>query len=705
MTLQAFLPLAAALLCGGLAVWVYLMDTRSLVHRAFAAGMIALALEAALTSLSFQAMSPGEVFRWQGLRLVATALLPSSWLLFSLSFARANYKAFVAKWRWVSLAAFAVPFALALATVWVNAFFPGASIQEASPGWLLRLGGFGHLFYLVFLLSAVSILMNLEQTLRASTGSMRERVRFIVLGLGGLFAVRVYTSSQVLLFSAVNTELEVFNAGALLVADGLILLSLVRTQLLNGEIYLSQAFLCNSLTTLIVGIYLLTVGVLARVIRHVGDPQGLPLHAFLMFLAFLGLTVILLSDHLRQQIKRFISRHFQRPRYDYRKEWTAFTRRTASLVEMRDLCVAVARMVSETFGAPAVTLWLWDEAQEGLVSGGSTAGVAVPAPGFRIAEKGAADLVRAMREQPMPVDCDRPAADWAMMLKRDDLDHFAKTPIRYCAPLVAGGEVVGVLTLSERLTQEPFSLEDFELFKTIADQAAGSLLHLKLSQRLMKSREMEAFQTFSAFLLHDLKNLASTLSMTMRNLPVHFDDPEFRQDALCAISQSVARIDSLCGRLSLLGQTLALQRTAADLNELVTGTLAGLNGCVKAPLVQELWPVPRLLMDPEQMRKVLVNLVLNATEAVGNGGEIRVTTRQQNGWVVLAVSDNGCGMSKAFIEKALFRPFQTTKKRGLGIGLFHSKMIVEAHQGRIEVESQEGKGSTFQVMLPAREDC
>jgi signal transduction histidine kinase len=77
-----------------------------------------------------------------------------------------------------------------------------------------------------------------------------------------------------------------------------------------------------------------------------------------------------------------------------------------------------------------------------------------------------------------------------------------------------------------------------------------------------------------------------------------------------------------------------------------------------------------------------------------------VTTEQRNGWAVLAVSDNGRGMSKTFMEQLLFRPFQTTKSEGLGIGLFHSRTIVEAHNGRIEVESEEGKGSTFRVLLP-----
>jgi hypothetical protein len=192
------------------------------------------------------------------------------------------------------------------------------------------------------------------------------------------------------------------------------------------------------------------------------------------------------------------------------------------------------------------------------------------------------------------------------------------------------------------------------------------------------------------------------LSLTMQNLPANYDNPAFRNDTLRVISESVGKMNAMCSRLSLLTRKLDLRQTQTDLNELVTTTLASLNGSVTVSLIQDLRPVPRISVDRDQIQKVLINLVLNATEAVGNPGEIRVSTDQIDGWAVLSVRDNGCGMSKEFIERSLFRPFQTTKSRGMGIGLFHSKKIVEAHHGRIEVESDAGKGSTFRVMLPVK---
>jgi putative PEP-CTERM system histidine kinase len=237
--------------------------------------------------------------------------------------------------------------------------------------------------------------------------------------------------------------------------------------------------------------------------------------------------------------------------------------------------------------------------------------------------------------------------------------------------------------------------------KTIADQTAGSLLNLQLSHQLTRAKEMEAFQTLSTFFLHDLKNLASTLSLAMQNLPAHYDDPAFRADILRVIGGSVTKINTLCTRLTLLTGKMELRRAEMDLNELVRDTLADLNGSFRATLVQELRPLPHVALDPEQVQKVLLNLLLNANEAMAGQGQIWVATEPLDGWVSLSVRDDGCGMSPEFMERSLFQLFHTTKSKGLGIGLFQSKKIVEAHHGRIEVESEEGKGSTFRVLLPS----
>ena len=184
------------------------------------------------------------------------------------------------------------------------------------------------------------------------------------------------------------------------------------------------------------------------------------------------------------------------------------------------------------------------------------------------------------------------------------------------------------------------------------------------------------------------------------NLPVYFDDPGFRSDTLQTMSQSVEKINAMCARLSFLSAKPEIRMLESNLNELVVSTIEGLNGSLKATVMNRLEAIPKVMIDPEQMKKVLVNLILNSNDAIREGGQIVVATKQQDGWVRLSVSDNGRGMSKEFISHFLFQPFQSTKKQGLGIGLFLSRKIVEAQRGRIEVESEEGKGSSLRILLP-----
>jgi putative PEP-CTERM system histidine kinase len=308
--------------------------------------------------------------------------------------------------------------------------------------------------------------------------------------------------------------------------------------------------------------------------------------------------------------------------------------------------------------------------------------------------------MQALEKRPDPVDIDASRENWAAALKQSHPDQFRSGGNRICAPLMSGGQMVGMIILGDRVKGVPFSWQDLDLLKCVADSAAAGLMNIQLSQKLLQAGQMEAFQTMSAFFVHDLKNTISTLNLMLKNLPANFDNPEFRQDALRGISKTITHVNHLIQRLGQLRGRLQIKPVASDLNELVLSVLSGVETSPQINLVKTIHPLPKMLLDQEQMQKVVTNLIFNAREAVSSTGEVRVETSQNHGWAVLSVSDNGCGMNPEFLNQSLFRPFQTTKKNGLGIGLFQSKMIVEAHRGRIQVESQPGKGTTFRIILP-----
>ncbi len=696
MNPESLLVLASALCMWGLAVAALMREERSLVRNVFVAGLVLLGLESALAAAGSGWHSVVFLTDLQRARLLVSALVPGVWLVFSLCYSRGNYRDFLQRWRLALVLAFVLPVGTAV-LFWGDLV---AGVEDGTGACVLTYGRPAATIDILGIVGAVLILTNLERTLRTTIGTMRWRIKFMVLGLGALFVMRLYSGSQALLYSSPTLGLESLNAISLMVAGGLMGMSLLRGRLLHVDVYPSHAVLRNSLTILLAGIYLVVVGFLAQIVVWLGAVAGLPAKGFFALMALLGLAVLLLSNRVRQGISQFVTRHFHRPRYDYSRVWKAFARQTASAVQLPDFCRAVVRVVSDTLEALSVTVWIVDEARDALVFGGSTSLTDEQAQRLREPASRDAELLAALRAMPGPFHLESASAAWAEHLRAASPGTFHVHAGRMCVPLAAQGQLLGVMVLGDRVGDAPYTAEEFDLLKTIGDHVGSSLLNIRLSRRLLESREMEAFQTMSTFFVHDLKNTASSLTLLLRNMPKHFADPAFREDALKAIAKSVSKINDLIHRLTALRQQTEPQRVPMDLSGVAGLALGAISAGDGIRVVRSLDPVAKAPMDPEQMQKVVVNLVLNAVEALDGEGEIRVATGQADGRVWLSVTDTGCGMSRAFMERSLFHPFQTSKREGMGIGLFQCKRIMEAHGGRIEVESEEGRGTTFRVWLP-----
>lgn len=697
MQLIAIVAIVDAGMAGALALVALLREKRSVASLSFAAIMALMCAEKVAHIFSFQSATPADLvysLRWS---IIISSALPVCWLAFSLSYSRGNSHEFLRRWRFALIVAAVVPLFL---TVFIGDDLLAPTVEGSPENWAIALGMPGIVLNGFTLLVAAVVLMNLERTFSAATGTMRWRIKYLLLGCGVLLGARVFTSSQAVLFYGVRSSALQIHTVAGVVGLALIAFSLVRGRLAQVDIYPSHAFLYRSLTATLAGVYLVGMGILAKITSVLGGSENLPLQALIILVALVGLAVLLLSDRLRQRLQIAVSRHLHRPLYDYRSLWALFAERTASLVTREDLCREVARLTSETFNVLSVTIFLFDEHKQQLSFGASTSLSEDVANKILQTRGGDVASISEAHIKPDPLDLNTSKEPWVLNLKNLNPDHFNKGGNRVCVPLVAAGRFLGLITLTDRVNGLEFSTEDFDLLKCVGAQTAASLLNIQLAESLLRSKELEAFQTMSTFFVHDLKNTALMLSLMLQNLPVHFANPAFREDSLKSIAKTNNRINDLISRLSLLREGLKIAPQDADLNALVTTCLSGLKDLPGVDLSQNLEPLPKLCIDSDQIQKVITNLVLNARDAVGEHGEIRVATKRSNGWAVLQVSDNGSGISPEFLSQSLFRPFQTTKKKGIGIGMYQSKMIVEAHSGRIEVESEIGKGTTFRILLP-----
>jgi putative PEP-CTERM system histidine kinase len=682
-----FIPFAAgigSLLLAGVSLT---RTRRSPAGWFFVAGMTALGLDSLFTGLSLRAAHAGDVEAWLMPAFVAKLFVPVSWLGFALTYSRSNYAEFLVRWKPV-LAVLGLLPAAAVAML--------VAQPEEMALWWLRPGALTMSLNVVVLFALVMILVNLEQTFRATVGTMRWQIKLVVVALAVVIGARLYVRTQAILFSAPDIALWSIESSALLIGCLLLAVAYVRTGFAEIELYPSMAVLRSSLTVVVVGAYLLVVGILAQIVTRFGGAEIFQFQAVVVILGMAGLAVLLLSDRARQRLHAFGVRHFSKAQHDSVRVWTLFSRRLADVRDDASLCAAAAKLTAETFNVLSVTVWLVDEDSERLAVIASTAPHATAAAASSAVAAG-------LRDTAPPFALDDVKEAWAEEFRQLNVPTFPEGGTRLCVPLRASERSVGALVLHDRVNAAPYTVEELELLKCIGDHLTSALTNLRLGNEVARGKEFEAFRLMSAFFVHDLKNAAASLNLTLKNLPAHFDDPAFRQDALRTIGNSAQRIEDMIARLSALRQRPDATRVEADLNQLVTEALDRVGSMANVALTKELQPVPRILADREQIQSVVTNLVINARDAVGEEGRIGVRTQPQGRRVLLSVVDNGCGMSPSFVKESLYRPFQSTKKKGLGIGLFQCRAIVLAHGGSMQVESEMGKGTTFLVSLPAKD--
>ena len=424
MNLAILLASTSALLGLAMSLPVLWNKRSSWAHLAFGLGLILFAAEGIFNALSFNSVSlyPTVAAHWQQWRTTVSAFVPGVWLLFSLTYGRGNFREFLERWK-IVIAIFLL--GMPALGIFGN-LFQGIPIQSKAGHWLLDLTSEGYYFNIFFLTGIVLVLMNLERTFRAAVGTMRWRIKFMIFGLGVLLVVRAYTSTQTLLFHAVDLSLQSLDCGAFFVGCLLMFRSLRREGHFEIDVYPSHSLLQNSLTALLAGIYLIVIGLFAKIVTRIGGDEAFTIKAFLVLAALVGLTVLLLSDRVRLQISRFISRHFQRPMFDYRTVWRKFTEATASCVSQAELCQASVKSVTDIFQALSVTIWLVDEKKERLVFAASTFLSEARAENLAPQKDQLAEIIHHLQQHHEPADIETTQDKWADHLRQCHPEEFRK---------------------------------------------------------------------------------------------------------------------------------------------------------------------------------------------------------------------------------------------------------------------------------------
>ena len=554
--------------------------------------------------------------------------------------------------------------------------------------------------YIGYLLLAVLSLWVVENLFRNVRSEVRWGIKYLCIGLGGMFAYDFFLYSHAVLFGVLDTMFWDARGAVNALVVPLIAVAAARNPDWSLDVFVSRRMVFHMASLSGAGAYLLLMAAAGYYIRVFGGEWGGVLQILFLFAALLLLVALFFSGHLRARLKVFLSKHFFNYRYDYREEWLNFTRTLAGCRRESDPRVCVLAAVARIVDAGAGILWLRRDDRY------------VP-----IAHWNASIPVQAEEPPDGPLALFLAEKGWVV-----DLRELAQSPERYSGlglpewlqqqdqawlvvPLLDAGELLGFMVLLEPLAPLEIDWEVLDLLKTAAVQAASYLGQLEALEALAEARQFEGFNRLSAFIMHDLKNIIAQQSIIVRNAARHRQNPAFIDDALGIMEHSVAKMSRL---LELLRSGPGdVRPTELDLGRLLEEIVEERSVEAPAPVFSnEAGPV-LLYADRDRLRAALRNLVHNAqqaTHSVDREGRVTVRMEREGETVRILVEDNGCGMEESFIRDRLFRPFDTTKgDTGMGIGAYESRAYVRSLGGDVRVWSQPGKGSRFEVLLPIPE--
>jgi len=570
---------------------------------------------------------------------------------------------------------------------------------------VVLLGGTGKIYLMYLVVAMVAVLMNFERMLRSASATVQRRLRAMALAFLVAILSQLIVVSAGLLYGGIRVSWLSATALPLFAAGVVTSLALARRRLSDMSVPLARPVVYYSSVSLtLAGAFLLSMAVLSRVLP-VLDPQWKRVVSLLFYLLVGGGGLLLtVSPASSRAIKRFIDRNFYANRYDYRREWERVTAALTPGSRIEEIARQIEALLSSVFEAHRTALFLLDEAEDvyRIVHGPLDMPALMPRDN---------PLPRQLERSRRPLVFERVASDLDLLpIAAENRQAIESLSAAVCAPLIVGDRVIGLLWLSAKRTDEDYSEEDIEFLAAMSRQIAAALWFARQAEQLVETRQLESLNRLATFVLHDIKNHVSGLSLVLENARRHMSNPEFQKDALAVIERTVANLRELMQQVAMVGRAPTVAPEPCTLSDLIDESLnaAGLmrgdqNGVRVAVSVRG---GDAVHVDRRQMLRVLVNLLTNAREALRGPGAIELhaevvpSVDANPGRLTLQVRDDGRGMSEEFIRTALFRPFSTTKEEGLGVGLAQCRSIVEAHGGTIRATSRAGQGTTFEVVVP-----
>lgn len=538
---------------------------------------------------------------------------------------------------------------------------------------------------------AVFGLVLIEQCYRRTPLASRWHVRPLLLGLGGILVFDVVLYSDALLFGVLDVDLWAARGFAQAVAVPLMLETLRRTRDWSFELSISRGVLAGSTALVGTSIYLLIIAGAGFLLKEMGGSWGRALQSALVFAALLLLVTVGLSATFRAKVRVLVAKNFFTYRYDYRAEWLKFTARLTAGGAAQPW-LACIEALGDLVESPGGALWLLDPSgryrqavTSGLPQVADTLGPSDPLPAFLQRTGWVLEVSEVLSRSTRYEGLKLPAEISTMR------DAWLIVPLR------SHGELNGFAVLAAPRIAIELDWEVRDLLKTAGQQAGSYLAYARATEALLEAQKFDAFHRMSTFVVHDLKNLIAQLQLLLSNVERHRDNPDFQRDMLKTIEHVVGRMHALT--LQLRPEASGRDRARPVDVGATARNVALLRNSWRDGLKVEAEDGAMAWAHEDLLERVIAHLVQNAFEASVGRADVQLNVRREGEQVVIEVSDHGKGMTPEFVRERLFKPFQTTKDTGMGIGAFECQQYVQQVGGSINVDSALGVGTRVNVRL------
>lgn len=549
--------------------------------------------------------------------------------------------------------------------------------------------------FMLFIVLNLWMLVLLEQLYRNANLQVRWAMWPLVIALASVAIFDFVIYAQATMVDGMDFDFWFSRGYLALLVTPLLLISTRRVK--NGEvrIFVSRNVVFYSSMLMIAGAYLLLMAFAGYIINYIGGQWSDLVSIGFLMLSGIVLVTLLITESLRRRVKVFIAKNFFANKYEYRDEWLNLIEKIETTSGESHYQMATQIMMSKV-----------DALRGAIIKRMSN-------QHCQLQYSQGLDINEELEEHLLDVAIFCQQRGWIV-----DVNEYEESPsiypdltldialcrtqnIQIIVPIFIGKAFYGLFLLAGENKIKQLNWEDRDLLFAVSKQLGNFISLYEATDKLSESKQFDAFNRMSAFLVHDLKNVQAQLSLIIANAEKHRDNPEFIDDVFETVESATQRLDKVLSQLRKK-QVEQSSNKQIDLAIIITKVVSQCN--IRQPKVEfEQQGSCSTLIDSESFQSVIHHLIQNAQEATTNDGWVKVTLIKKTRTIRIIIEDNGCGMSEEFINARLFRPFDTTKgNAGMGIGVFEAKQFFENMAGKIKVESKLKEGTVFTIDLPLR---